>query len=166
MTLSDFNASGISPHFASNRWQIVFAGSSPVTSADPAAPEVNVLYTIDAVAGGAPRQITKEGYLADPSFSPDSKDIVCVSDPTRRFEYDIAVMHLATRRIQQLNVTRETHLCRSPVFTPDGKHILFLGDVNPAGGKHSGLYEVDRTGANLRRIAGSDLFYDPTGWRP
>jgi Tol biopolymer transport system component len=159
-TLLDWDAPGIVFGFAPNGKQLLLKADLYGKS------NGDNLYIQDAEGANPPRPLTRDGRSSDPSFSPDGREIVYVADPGGTFNYDLAVMNMRTKKVKQLNVIRETRLCRSPVFTPDGKRILFLGGVNPAGGAHSGLYQVDRTGANLRLIAGSDLFYNPTSWRP
>ena len=82
--------------------------------------------------GGAARQITKLGLRVSgaPSWSPDGKTIVIVArrDPEgdrMLFADDLYAISVGTKEARKL--TALTGSERSPVFSPDGRLIAFLG---------------------------------------
>ena len=79
------------------------------------------------LAGGAPKQITTQGNNERPRWSPDSKNLVFLSDRSE------------TTQIWQMdadggNVKAVTNLdteADGVLFFPDGKHLLFTSEVYP-----------------------------------
>lgn len=61
---------------------------------------------------------------------------------------------------------RDKQGCFDPVFTPDGKRLVFLLESYTGGHPKRGLWEIDVTGGEPREIADYALFEDPFHWTP
>jgi Tol biopolymer transport system component len=72
------------------------------------------------------------------------------------------------RDLKALGITDISHYNRSPLFTPDGKSILFLAGTETTrnGRFRYSLWRADLQGKKRRRVAGSDVFTDPQADKP
>ena len=111
--------------------------------------------------GGTPRQLTEGEFNDDGplSFTPDSKRIIFSAnraadwerDPT---ESDVFTVDIATQKLTQL--TTRDGPDNSPVVSPDGRKIAFLGfDDRLQGYQVTHLYVMDIDGKNSRVVTGS-----------
>jgi dipeptidyl aminopeptidase/acylaminoacyl peptidase len=87
------------------------------------------VFIIDA-AGGTPRPLTlgpREHHSID--WSPDGREILAVSnldhDPDYFYNPDLVAISVADGSIRRITATESAEY--QPKFSPDGKHIVFLG---------------------------------------
>ena len=115
---------------------------------------------IVSAEGGTSRQLT-EGEFNDEgplSFTPDSKGIVLSSNRGPDWELDpqesdVFQVDIATRKLTQL--TTRDGPDNSPVVSPDGKRIAYLGfDDRLQGYQVTHLYVMDIDGGNARVVTG------------
>ncbi len=147
-----------SPKFSPDNRTIVFAAVGQDSRA------LGDVFAIDTNGKRLPRQLTHSvgaGSSYDPSYSPDGRNIVFVSAPVKYSakrpdlgDYSDPELYLMKAdgshktQIIQMNFN-----VRNPVFTNNGKHIIFL--ANPRNEGHFGLYQVNVYGGNLKQIATS-----------
>ena len=110
--------------------------------------------------GGTPRQLT-DGEFNDTgplSFTPDSQRIVFSANRGAEWERDpqeseVFTVDIATRKLTQL--TTRDGPDNSPVVSPDGKKIAYLGfDDRLQGYQVTHLYVMDLDGHGTREVAG------------
>ena len=93
-----------------------------------------------------------EGY---PSLSPDGKNIIFASDANN--DRNIYLLRVGGKNLTNLTPnSKESDTM--PAFSPDGKYIAFRSERAP-----SGIYVMEETGENVRRIA--DIGFHPS-WTP
>ena len=103
------------------------------------------IYVMDT-DGGNQQRLTKDRTNGEPSWSPDSKQIVFVSN--RAGNIDIFVM--GTGGGNQRNLTaNNARFDGSPSWSPDGKRIAFTSMMN--GGDRE-IYVMDADGGNQRNL--------------
>src|SRR6185503_5554093 len=108
--------------------------------------------------GGTPRQITDGDFNDDGplSFTPDGKRIVFSANRGANWERDpqnneVFSVDIATQKLTQL--TRRDGPDNSPVVSPDGRKIAYLGfDDRVQGYQVTHLYVMDIDGANPRVV--------------
>ena len=105
------------------------------TSGRAGAPQVYEM----SVAGGEPRRLTIGQYNARPSYSPDGKTIVLITDQGNGFRVGIYSIEDRTGAVEELTDTTQDE---SPSFAPNGELIVyatqhggtgFLAVVSPDG---------------------------------
>lgn len=129
---------------------------------------ISTIFEVDA--GGRelpmvpPRDPPRPGRYAawgsDPHLSPDGRRVTFISDRNYAYQYDIFVMDRDGSSGVPIDVTSTvSKYNQSPVFTPDGKGILFLTARKWASGNRPvlSLWQVDTDGNNPRCVATSDL---------
>jgi uncharacterized repeat protein (TIGR01451 family) len=144
---------GHSPAWSPDAQKIVFAGN-------PDGPETTLIYSMNADGSG--RTQLSEGFQDfQPSYSPDGSRIVFVSersDPTfppgddMGHTYRLFLMNADGSDERKLFVSglRAEH---SPVFSPDGSQIAFIGmALSQTGTSEYNVYLVGADGTNLRRL--------------
>jgi dipeptidyl aminopeptidase/acylaminoacyl peptidase len=113
------------------------------------------LFVIGA-EGGAPRQLTDGPYdHGEPAWTPDGIELLFAANRRADGDYDpldseIYAVALADRKIRALTDRRGPDM--SPVVSPDGRHIAYLGyDDRQQGYQLTRLYVMDRdaTGAHV-----------------
>jgi dipeptidyl aminopeptidase/acylaminoacyl peptidase len=126
---------------------------------------------IVSAEGGTPHQLTEgdfnhEGPL---SFTPDSRRLVFSANRGAEWERDpqesdVFAVDIATRKLTQL--TTRDGPDNSPVVSPDGRKIAYLGfDDRVQGYQVTHLYVMDIDGKNSRPVAaGSDLDVADPRW--
>jgi dipeptidyl aminopeptidase/acylaminoacyl peptidase len=110
--------------------------------------------------GGTPRQLTEGEFNDDGplSFTPDSKRVVFSANRGADWERDpqeseVFTVDIATQKLAQL--TTRDGPDNSPVVSPDGKKIAYLGfDDRLQGYQVTHLYVMDIDGQNARVVAG------------
>jgi dipeptidyl aminopeptidase/acylaminoacyl peptidase len=121
--------------------------------------------------GGTPAQLTDGEFNDDGplSFTPDSKRLVFSSNRGAEWQLDpleseVFSVDLATRALTQL--TTRDGPDNSPVVSPDGRKIAYLGfDDRLQGYQVTHLYVMDIDGKNSRAVAaGSDLDVADPRW--
>ena len=111
--------------------------------------------------GGTPRQLTDGEFNDDGplSFTPDSKRIVFSANRGADWERDpqeseVFTVDIATQKLTQL--TTRDGPDNSPVVSPDGKKIAYLGfDDRLQGYQVTHLYVMDSDGKNSRVVTGA-----------
>ena len=125
------------------------------------------IYTVEIPLGGTPVQITSGDYShRGPRWSPDGKYIYFSGILKPDVEYqrgdsEIYSIDLSTHDITPLTDRKGPD--RSPVISPDGQSIAYLGyDENDNYSNLSNLYLMNSTGENKRLLAGN-LPNSPSG---
>lgn len=119
------------------------------------------LYAVDITAKStSPVYVTDCGY--ESSCSPDGKSVVCSSDKAVAFHEEVHIVDLSSKKDRQLTHLNSRVTC--PVFTKDGKRILFLCDPDPRYSRPD-LWVVNVDGTNAHKIADNSLFLQPLAWK-
>ncbi|HUQ12404.1 MAG TPA: S9 family peptidase [Steroidobacteraceae bacterium] len=111
--------------------------------------------------GGTARQLTEGDFNDDGplSFTPDSKQVVFSANRNAEWERDpqeseVFSLDIASGKLTQL--TDRDGPDNSPVVSPDGKHIAYLGfDDRLQGYQVTHLYVMDGDGRNARLVTGA-----------
>ena len=124
------------------------------------------IYVMDA-DGGNQRNITNDPNSdSSPSWSPDAKRIVFVSD--REGNYEIYVMDADGNNQQRL--TDNDFYDRHPSWAPDGKRIAFVSDRDGhfigEFGLTSEIYVMDADGGNEQRLTNNRKRDSSPSWSP
>jgi Tol biopolymer transport system component len=92
--------------------------------------------------------------------------LVVISDRDAAYQYDLILIDLASGRSKALGATSVSRYNQQPVFTPDGRRILFLAGTEWNSGSRAifSLWSIDLDGKNAKEIADSQLFTDPRKW--
>lgn len=86
------------------------------------------------------------GYYTDPQVSPDGTQIALAVRDSPGGAYDIAILDVATRALRKLTVSPAVE--RAPVWSPDGKSIVYLS-VRPDA---PGLYRRSANGVGSEEL--------------
>jgi eukaryotic-like serine/threonine-protein kinase len=86
------------------------------------------------------------GYYTDPQISPDGKQLALAVRDAPGGTYDVAVMDLATKALRKLTLNPATD--RDPVWSPDGKSIVFQSTRPEA----PGLYRKNANGTGAEEL--------------
>lgn len=124
--------------------------------------------------GGMPRQLTSQpGGVSGLSWSPDARTLYTSVHPetggdARAFapgESEVAAVDVASGAVRIL--TRRAGPDRSPLASPDGRHVAYLGyDDQRMGYHNTGLYLMNADGTGSRRLAaGLDRSLGDAAWR-
>lgn len=139
------------------------------------------LFTLDVARKELLQLTVDEGYDGEAQFSPDGSKIVFIATRPRGDEIKeyrthliggslpLASTHLmimdtsgANPKVLILNGAINTH----PVFTPDGKGIVFASNLHDKSGKDFDLYRVDIDGKNLQAVVSSPFIEDSPAFSP
>ena len=107
-------------------------------------------------------------WASDPGLSADGRYFVFISDRDAPYHYDLVLMDRQNGNSRSLATTQISRYNQHPVFTPDGKRILFLAGTewNASSRPIFSLWSVDTDGKNAKQIATSGLFTGPLNWSP
>jgi Tol biopolymer transport system component/tRNA A-37 threonylcarbamoyl transferase component Bud32 len=107
-------------------------------------------------------------WASEPAVAPDGGHVVVVSDRFKPYHYDLLIMARDGSKPRSLGITSVSRFNRHPAFTPDGKCVLFLADVEPNARIHPiyEMWQVSANGGEPKRIADRELFSSPLGWKP
>lgn len=128
------------------------------------------IFTVD-VESGEERQLTDGDWYDDqPAWSPDGKSIAFVSDRERerhqrQWRSDVWVVPAAAGRARKLTRSRGTAV--SPAYSPDGRHIAFVGHEHGDEGsaKNIHLMVVAAQGGEPRSVS-APIDRPVAGWPP
>jgi Tol biopolymer transport system component len=149
------------PRFLPDGLTVVYSAASRGGVGDDAVTESLYVVRVDGArpaAGPGPYRavpVRADGtpaYSESPSVSPDGKRIAFVCDVAASYAYDVCVEgrgDLANRdaaHVRGLHLTGASDVeCRSPVWTPDGKQLLYLDGLR--------LMRMDADGRNRHGVA-------------
>ncbi len=124
----------------------------------PTRPNPLIWITLDGTEIG---EAAPPGYYTDPQISPDGKQLALATRDAADGPYDVSVMDLATKAMRKLTLNPASE--RAPVWSPDGKSIVFLSFRPDA----PGLYRknADGTGAEELILPSKGVVW-PYQWTP
>ncbi len=132
----------------------------------------NYLMTANITTGKTiiitPKSSANDNYLgSDADVSPDGKNLVFVSDRIESYSYDLFTMNSGGGKATSLGAAKVSGYNQNPVWTPDGKNILFLAGTSSNAGSRPifDLWQIGADGKNSRRIASRALFDAPMKWK-
>jgi uncharacterized repeat protein (TIGR01451 family) len=144
---------GFGPAWSPDAQKIAFGGN-------PDGPETTLIYSMNA--DGTGRTQLSEGFQDfQPSYSPDGTQIVFVSErPDPTFPPGDDMGHTFRLFLMNADGSNERKLFtsglraeHSPVFSPDGTQIAFVGmALSQSGTSEYNVYIVNADGTNLRRL--------------
>ena len=150
-----------------NELKLPFPGGNMAWSADSSkvlvqygTPDANIfLYTV--ANGEFKPLVVKDGFEADPSFSPDGNSLVFVSD--RDGNAEIYIQNIDGSGLRRL--TDHPAHDEFPTFSPDGTQIVF--NSNRAD-ENFDVWVINTDGSGLRRITNwkTDEEIRPNCWSP
>ena len=89
---------------------------------------------------------TSAGFFVDPQISPDGKQIALATRDSPKGNYDVAILDIASKAMRKLTVNPAND--RDPVWSPDGKSIVFLSTRPEA----PGLYRKNSDGTGAEEL--------------
>jgi eukaryotic-like serine/threonine-protein kinase len=89
---------------------------------------------------------TAPGFFVDPQISPDGKQIAVGTRDSPKGNYDVAILDIETRAMRKLTVNPAND--RDPVWSPDGKSIVYLSTRPDA----PGLYRKNSDGTGAEEL--------------
>ena len=144
------------PRFAPDNQTIVFDANHGESNE----PTVDV-FKVGLTGKDPVKPLTRNGHSSEPTFTPDGKHIIYVSDAAVAYDYEVWSMDHDGGHPTQL--TNEHSFLHSPLVMQDGKHFLVLADKARA--IRYDLYEFDIDGTHPRRVADNTLFDRPLYWK-
>jgi TolB protein len=117
------------------------------------------IYLMDAAGGDAKRISFGQGRYGTPVWSPRGDLIAFTKQANGRFH--IGVMRTDGSEERLLTAS---FLDEGPTWSPNGRVIMFTRETQGATGE-SGLFSVDISGRNLRRVPTNSGASDPA-WSP
>ncbi|HEY6290725.1 MAG TPA: protein kinase [Terriglobia bacterium] len=117
------------------------------------------------------------GLEDEPALSPDGKQLAYVWDGDNVRTRDQALPHppghIYVKIIgagAPLQLTHDVHFDQNPVWSPDGRFIAFIRNMNPSDSRKSAVISVPALGGPERRLAETDYSTQPGGrgltWSP
>jgi TolB protein len=121
------------------------------------------VYVIDADGKNRTRLTNDEHRNWYPSYSPEGKKIVYSSN--RGGIEDIWIMDADARKKKELtkNDRKEAH---GPNFSPDGKTIIFMSDIQGKHGDKMQVWSIGVDGSNLKCHTDRDAFHSGVDYSP
>ena len=130
------------------------------------------IYVMDADGGNQRRLTNNPGRDRSPSWSPDGKRIVFVSNKDGHVRNDRPTAEIYVMDADggnQRNLTNNPDRDISPSWSPDGKRIAFVSDRAVDGGEAVHNYEIyvmDADGGNLQRLTNNLTEDEYPSWSP
>lgn len=151
--LTNHYGEDVSPRWSPDGKQIAFVSSR---SGNPH------IYLMNADGSGVRRLTFQGNYNTEPDWSPIPGGPIAFSARDERNMYDIFVVDPASGKITRLTQD-EGHNNESPVFSPDGQHIVFTSNRGNNGTK---LYIMNLDGTGQRLIQSKIKNIDTPAWSP
>jgi Tol biopolymer transport system component len=106
-----------------------------------------------------PKKLTSDDLSREATVSPSGQHIAFVSDPTGQgYAGGFRLFTMNSDGTGRRQILKNA-LANRPAFTPDGRHIYFLGATTY---DDWGLWRVDIAGKHLHQVASSRLFENPS----
>ncbi|MBC86380.1 MAG: translocation protein TolB [Bdellovibrionaceae bacterium] len=123
-----------------------------------------MLYVMN-LATKSVRKVTKAGhYNSTPSWSPDGKKLAFAGFDRKKNNFDIFIMDWNGFNLERLTSSKKTNgkwaNNKSPTFSPDGRHIMFVSDRT---GNYQ-LFLVNADGTNERQLTKDRFNYEKPKW--
>ncbi|MCE2393631.1 PD40 domain-containing protein [Candidatus Poribacteria bacterium] len=142
------------PNYSPDGQKIVFTGERD-GNAD--------IYVIDANGRNRTQLTNDEHRNWYASYSPDGKYIVCSSD--RNGIEDIWIMENDGSNKKKLT-SNDNKTAHGPAFSPDGKTILFMSDIQSKFGEKMQIWTMDVNGKNLTCLTSRDAYHSGVDYSP
>ena len=142
------------PNYSPDGKKIVFTGERD-RNAD--------IYVIDADGKNRTQLTNDEHRNWYASYSPDSKKIIYSSD--RNGIEDIWVMDADGGNKKKLT-NNDNKTAHGPTFSPDGKTILFMSDIQGKFGEKMQVWTMDVDGNNLKCLTSRDAYHSGVDYSP
>jgi Tol biopolymer transport system component len=123
------------------------------------------IYTID-IDGSNLKQLTQRTYDVHPAWSPDGQYILFSSHRGVYTSGSTDSLDIYIMKTDGTNVVRLTNtvgIQMAPVWSPDGKKILFLSDLKGFDQEFD-LYVMNVDGTSLTRLTTKQLVYSHATW--
>ena len=121
------------------------------------------IYVIDADGKNRTQLTNDEHRNWYASYSPDSKKIIYSSD--RNGIEDIWVMDADGGNKKKLT-NNDNKTAHGPTFSPDGKTILFMSDIQGKFGEKMQVWTMDVDGNNLKCLTSRDAYHSGVDYSP
>lgn len=156
--------------FSINREAVLFSADNNRRAKDLSTNVFEVPINGSAGPEPVPPQPTVAGkyaaWASDPRLSTNGNIMIVVSDRASPYQYDLLLVDRNTSQAVPLGATSISRYNKNPVFTPDGKKILFLAGTEWNAGSRPifSLWSIDCDGKNAKQVVDSQLFSDPSHW--
>lgn len=105
--------------------------------------------------------LSRLGFVSDPSFSPDGKQIV-FSQSQRPFDDSLYIMDADGANIKELLISKRKDSYECPFWAPDGERIAFIKQKT----NEQGVYSINLRNRDVKRITNVFPEKDQPSWSP